>query len=133
MTGSRTSRVRARRPGAGRAPRATEGRAHGSPPGRSSGSIFAVLALLLLVLARACSTTARSHGQLALGGRGRVGVVLLRVAGSLGGVGLSRAHGPQTVLFLLDASDSVSLENRVKARQYVPRRSRRRTGRIGTA
>jgi Ca-activated chloride channel homolog len=45
--------------------------------------------------------------------------VLLAVLGALAGWTVSRATDLQTVLFLLDASDSVSLENRLKARQYV--------------
>ena len=46
-------------------------------------------------------------------------VVVLLIAGGLVGFGLHRSTDSQTVLFVVDASDSVSLENRVRTRQYV--------------
>ncbi|RPJ59388.1 MAG: VWA domain-containing protein, partial [Acidobacteria bacterium] len=48
----------------------------------------------------------------------RVAVVLAILAG-LAGPGLRRASDQLNVLFVLDASDSVSLDNRLRERQYV--------------
>ena len=45
--------------------------------------------------------------------------VLLCIVGGLLGFDLHRSTDAQTVLFVLDGSDSVSLENRARTRQYV--------------
>jgi uncharacterized membrane protein len=80
--------------------------------------IFAVLALLLLLL-EGLLYHREAHGHWPLLAAGtRAGVFLLVILG-LAGVGLNRVTEQVNVLFLLDASDSVSMENRLKERQYV--------------
>lgn len=80
--------------------------------------LFAVAALLVLLLEGVLYHREvrgrRPWGAVAF----RLTVLLLAMAG-LAGFGLRRETDAQTVLFLLDASDSVSLENRAKVRQYV--------------
>jgi Ca-activated chloride channel homolog len=80
--------------------------------------IFAIAALLVLLLEAAFYHREVQGSWPWTAAAVRLAVVLL-VAGGLGGFGLHRATDAQTVLFLVDASDSVSLENRAKARQYV--------------
>ena len=80
--------------------------------------LFAVLALLLL-LVEGTLYYRQSGGSWPLLAAGvRVLVLALLVAG-LAGAGLTRTTDQMNVLFLLDASDSVPLENRVKAWQYI--------------
>ncbi len=79
---------------------------------------FALAGLLLLLL-EGLLYHRQAHGEWPLlAVAARVIVVLLLILG-LAGAGLSRATDQLNVVFLLDASDSVSLENRVKAWQYV--------------
>lgn len=81
-------------------------------------TLFAIAALLVL-LAEAALYHREVHGAWPwAAATARVAVLLLLGAG-LGGFGFHRATDAQTVLFLVDASDSVSLENRARARQYV--------------
>jgi Mg-chelatase subunit ChlD len=103
-----------------------EDRAAGTPPDQRAQfpsrqplwQLFAAAALVLL-LVEALLYHRQVAGRWPLLAAGtRVAVVAAILAG-LAGLGLSRTTDQLTVLFLLDASDSVSLENRAKARQYV--------------
>ena len=80
--------------------------------------LFAVLALLLL-LAEGMIYHREVHGRWPRAAIAARAAVLLTILGGLGGLALHRATDAESVLFLLDASDSVSLENRAKERQYV--------------
>jgi uncharacterized membrane protein len=80
--------------------------------------IFAIAALLLLLVEAALYHREVQGSWPWAAATLRLAVLLLAAAG-LGGFGLHRATDAQTVLFLLDASDSVSLENRAKSRAYV--------------
>ena len=80
--------------------------------------LFAVLALLLLLL-EGVLYHREIHGRWPWGAAVCRLTVLLLAVGGLAGFGLQRETDAQTVIFLLDASDSVSLEDRAKARQYV--------------
>jgi Mg-chelatase subunit ChlD len=79
---------------------------------------FALAALLLLLVEGVLYHRQVGGRWPVLAGATRVLVILAILAG-LKGIGLTRTTDQLTVLFLLDASDSVSLENRSKARQYV--------------
>ena len=99
-------------------PRATEGPGARFASRQELWKILAVLALLLLVL-EGLLYHREAHGGWPWAAAAARAAVLLLVAGSLAGMGLSRSTDAETVLFLLDASDSVPLENRAYARQYV--------------
>lgn len=80
--------------------------------------LFAILGLLLLCLEGALYHR-QAHGRWPLGAAVLRGVVVLLLILGLAGAGLHRTTDQLNVLFLLDASDSVALENRVRAWQYV--------------
>ncbi|MBI4537311.1 MAG: VWA domain-containing protein [candidate division NC10 bacterium] len=80
--------------------------------------IFAVLGLLLLCLEGALYFREAGGRWPLPPALVRLAVLSLAVAGLLG-VGLFRTTDQLTVFFLLDASDSVSLDNRVMERQYT--------------
>ena len=79
---------------------------------------FAVLALVLLLLEGALYHH-QAQGRWPVAAAALRAVVVLLVIAGLTGVGLYRTTDHLNVLFLVDASDSVALENRVKAWQYV--------------
>jgi uncharacterized membrane protein len=80
--------------------------------------LFAALALTLLLL-EGVLYYREMRGRWPLPAVGVRVLVLLLVVSALAGVGLRRVTDQLNVLFLIDASDSVPLETRVKARQYV--------------
>ncbi|MBI2163689.1 MAG: VWA domain-containing protein [candidate division NC10 bacterium] len=80
--------------------------------------LFALLGLLLLCLEGALYHR-QAQGSWPLGAAVLRGIVVLLLLLGLFGAGLYHTTDQLNVLFLLDASDSVSLENRVKAWQYV--------------
>ena len=98
--------------------RPTENEAGLFPTRQETWKLFAVLALLLLLL-EGVLYHREVHGRWPWGAAVFRLAVLLLAFGGLAGFGLQRESDAQTVIFLLDASDSVSLENRAKARQYV--------------
>ncbi len=108
------------------APRATLPAAAGTgaatatafPTRQELWQIFAVLGLLLLLLEGALYLR-EVGGRWPLAAAGVRLAVLALIALGLVGVGLTRTTDQLTVFFLMDASDSVSLDNRAKARQYV--------------
>jgi Mg-chelatase subunit ChlD len=79
---------------------------------------FALMALLLLLVEGAVYHW-QAHGRWPVAAAAIRATVLLLVLLGLGGVGLHHTTDQLNVLFLVDASDSVSLENRAKAWQYV--------------
>jgi len=109
------------RPQAGAAPRGSrpaESEASLYPTRQELWKLFAVLALLLLAL-EGVLYHRDVHGRWPWGAAVLRLAVLVLAASGLAGFGLQRQTDAQTVIFLLDASDSVSLESRAKARQYV--------------
>lgn len=88
------------------------------PTRQEAWRLFAVLALLVLLL-EGVLYHREVHGRWPWGAAIFRLAVLLLAIGGLAGFGLQRQTDAQTVIFLLDASDSVSLENRARARQYV--------------
>jgi Ca-activated chloride channel family protein len=110
--------VRARAPQASARSQATEDQSALFASRQELWKLLAALALLL-ILAEGLLYHREVHGQWPWAAAAARAAVLLLVLGGLGGYGLTRTTDAQAVLFLLDASDSVSLENRVKARQYV--------------
>jgi len=81
-------------------------------------NIFAIAALLIVLLEGALYHREVQGRWPRAAAVCRLAVLLLAIA-ALAGLGLQRTTDAQTVLFLLDASDSVSLDNRARARQYV--------------
>jgi len=79
---------------------------------------FALLALLLLLL-EGVVYHRQAQGRWPVAAAAIRATVLLVVLLGLGGVGVHQTTDQLNVLFLVDASDSVSLENRAKAWQYV--------------
>jgi Mg-chelatase subunit ChlD len=100
------------------ASRPADGESNMYPTRQELWKLFAVLALVLLLLEGALYHR-EVHGHWPWGAAAVRLAVLLLTVGGLAGFGLQRETDAQTVMFLLDASDSVSLENRAKARQYV--------------
>jgi Ca-activated chloride channel homolog len=80
--------------------------------------IFAILGLLLLCLEGVLYYRQARGGWPIPAAALRAAVILLLILG-LAGAGVNHTKDQLNVLFLLDASDSVSLENRVRAWQYV--------------
>jgi Mg-chelatase subunit ChlD len=80
--------------------------------------IFAVLGLLLLVV-EGLVYHRQAQGRWPVAAVAIRAVVLLLVILGLGGAGLHHTTDQLNVLFLVDASDSLSLENRAKAWQYL--------------
>lgn len=80
--------------------------------------LFAALALALLLL-EGVLYYREMQGRWPLPAAAVRVLVLLLVVTALAGVGLRRVTDQLNVLFLIDASDSVQLETRVKARQYL--------------
>lgn len=80
--------------------------------------LFALLALGLLLLEGGVYLY-QAGGRWPATAAALRAAVLLLVGGALAGVGLYRTTDQLTVLFLLDASDSVPLESRLEARRYV--------------
>jgi Mg-chelatase subunit ChlD len=98
--------------------RPPEGESSLFPTRQELWKLFAVLALLLLLL-EGVLYHREVHGHWPWGAAVFRLAVLLLTFGGLAGFGLQRETDAQTVMFLLDASDSVSLENRARVRQYV--------------
>jgi Mg-chelatase subunit ChlD len=96
----------------------TMGESAAFPSRKELWRIFAVLALLLLVV-EGLVYHRQAQGRWPLAAAAIRAVVLLLVILGLGGAGLHQTTDQLNVLFLVDASDSVSLENRAKAWQYV--------------
>ncbi len=88
------------------------------PSRRELWRLFAILGLLLLGL-EGVVYHRQAHGQWPLAAAGLRAAVVLPVILGLLGAGLRRTTDQLNVLFLVDASDSVSLENRAKAWQFV--------------
>jgi Mg-chelatase subunit ChlD len=80
--------------------------------------LFAILGLLVLLLEGAVYHH-QARGRWPVAAAALRAAVALLVLGGLGGAGLYRTTDQLNVLFLVDASDSLSLENRLKAWQYV--------------
>jgi len=80
--------------------------------------LFAVLALALL-LVEGILFHRQAGGRWPPPAAGARALVLVLLVAGLTGAGLTRTTDQLNVLFLLDGSDSVSLENRVKAWQYI--------------
>jgi Ca-activated chloride channel family protein len=80
--------------------------------------LFAVLALCLL-LVEGVLFHRQAGGRWPLAAVGVRAVVLVLLVAGLTGAGLTRRTDQLNVLFLLDGSDSISLENRVRAWQYI--------------
>ena len=80
--------------------------------------LFAILGLVLLLLEGALYHRQADGRWPVAAAAIRVIVIGLVIAG-LGGAGLYRTTDQLNVLFLLDTSDSVSLENKAKAWQYI--------------
>ncbi|MFB3819050.1 MAG: VWA domain-containing protein [Candidatus Methylomirabilales bacterium] len=97
---------------------AAAGRPAEFPSRQPFWQLLAIAALALLLL-EAALYHRQARGRWPLLAAGVRVVVIAAILAGLSGVGLRRATDQLTVLFLLDASDSVSLENRAKARQYV--------------
>ena len=98
--------------------RAPEDRPAAFPSRQELWRLFAVLALLVLLL-EGLLYHREAQGRWPVLAAGTRAAILLCLGLGLAGVGLYRVTDQLNVLFLLDASDSVSLENRVKAWQYV--------------
>ncbi|HEU5394643.1 MAG TPA: vWA domain-containing protein, partial [Candidatus Methylomirabilis sp.] len=79
---------------------------------------FALMALLLLLVEGAVYHR-QAQGRWPVAAAAIRATVFLLVLLGLGGVGVHHTTDQLNVLFLVDASDSVSLENRAKAWQYV--------------
>ncbi len=79
---------------------------------------FAVLGLILLLLEGALYHR-QANGRWPVAAAALRVIVLGLVIAGLGGAGLYRTTDHLNVLFLLDTSDSVSLENKARAWQYV--------------
>jgi uncharacterized membrane protein len=98
--------------------RPTESEAGTFPVRQEAWKLFAVLALLVLVV-EGVLFHRDVRGRWPWGAAIFRLAVLLLTVGGLAGFGWQRQTDAQTAIFLLDASDSVSLENRAKARRYV--------------
>ncbi len=98
--------------------RAAEAPLASYPSRQDLWKLFAVLALLLLVT-EGILYHREAHGHWPVAAALVRGAVLLLVLAGLSGVGVHHTTEQLNALFLLDASDSVSLENRLKARQYL--------------
>jgi uncharacterized membrane protein len=79
---------------------------------------FALLALLLL-LVEGIVYHRQAQGRWPVAAAAIRATVLVLVILALGGVGIRHTTDQLNVLFLVDASDSISLDNRAKAWQYV--------------
>lgn len=80
--------------------------------------LFAVLGLILLLLEGALYHR-QTHGRWPVAAAALRVLVLGLVMAGLGGAGLYRTMDQLNVLFLLDTSDSISLENKARAWQYI--------------
>ena len=78
-----------------------------------------LMAAVVLLLLEGLLYHREIHGHWPWGAAAFRAAVLVLAVAALIEPGLQRETDAQTVLFLLDGSDSVSLENRARARQYV--------------
>lgn len=99
--------------------RATAGEEPAVFPSRQElWKLFAILALALLLL-EGVLYHRQAHGRWPVPAAALRAIVVLLVIAGLAGAGLHRSMDQLNVLFLVDASDSVSLENKMRAWRYV--------------
>jgi Mg-chelatase subunit ChlD len=101
-----------------RSPQAAETAPAVFPSRQELWKLFAVLGLMLL-LAEGVLYHVQARGRWPIPAAALRAVVILLIIGGLSGAGVRRTTDHLNVLFLLDTSDSILPENRVKAWRYV--------------